>query len=127
MFRASIGFLSIFLLSVAVYSADNAAPQSLVDFASTGDLQIGPSENSESQVTSAVSDGQQGKVLDVTIKAGKYSYPGISITPTKPWDLSRSGYVEASITNTGKESVRLCLQLANADIDNSSAQNLRIA
>lgn len=107
-------------------SAENSASRPLVDFAATDGLQIGPSENSEAQVTCAVADGPHGKALDVTIKAGKYGYPGVSIKPAKPWDLSKAGYVEASITNTGTEPIWACLQLSNSDFNVYSAAGVRV-
>jgi len=117
---------AVLTLCAWAYTAENTASRPLVDFTSPAGLQIGPSENSEAQVTCAVTDGPHGKGLDIMVKAGKYGYPGASIKPAKPWDLSQAGYVEASVTNTGTEPIWVVLQLANSDINVYSAAGVRL-
>ena len=52
--------------------------------------------------------------IDVTVQAnGKSSFPGILITPPKPWDATGFGHVEVKVTNNGTKPFRANLRLDN--------------
>ncbi|XHR28466.1 MAG: hypothetical protein ACFUZC_21435 [Chthoniobacteraceae bacterium] len=52
--------------------------------------------------------------IDVTVVAnGKSSFPGVVITPSKPWDASGFGHIEMKVTNQGTKPIRANLRLDN--------------
>jgi hypothetical protein len=84
-------------LAAALF-ARAAAPLSLLDT---------PASPSSGQVSADRSaDG-----LTVTVQPGNDGYPGITLTPAKPWDLSAFGHVAASVRNLGSKPVTVCLRL----------------
>ena len=81
----------------------------LIDFSATGiDSRL---KAGCDQVTYKATD----EGLVVNIAAGNNGYPGLSIQPKETaWDLSKSGHVEAKITNTGDSTVNVSLRVDNA-------------
>jgi beta-glucanase (GH16 family) len=58
-----------------------------------------------------------GGALDVTIRPGKDSYPGITIKPDgAAWDLAKFGHVDLRLTNTGEKPIVVCLRV-DGDLD----------
>lgn len=41
------------------------------------------------------------------------SYPGIAITPAKPWDLASHAWIEAELSNPGEHAVSVVLRIDN--------------
>ena len=88
--------LSLALFCAALSRA--AAPLSLLD---------APATPSSAQVTpSSGSDG-----LTVTIQPGSDGYPGVTLTPARPWNLSAYGHVEAFVRNLGTKPLTVCLRV----------------
>jgi len=68
-----------------------------------------------SQVSVTGSQDAANPGILVTIQPGEDVAPGLILKPaTGDWNLSRYGYVEAKVTNTGPQSISLCLCLYNA-------------
>jgi beta-glucanase (GH16 family) len=90
--------------------ATAAGPMVLFDGASAGAAKrLAPSS---AQVS--VSSDAQGAT--VTIQPGTEGYPGVGLNPeaAPSWDLSAYGHVEATLTNTGKETINVSLRVDNA-------------
>ncbi len=51
--------------------------------------------------------------LSVSCARGPDPYPGITITPPSPWNLSAFGHVTARVVNTGKVPIVICLRIDN--------------
>ncbi len=97
-----------FMLLVSIVLCFAEESKSLINFDATGvesKLKSGCD-----QVTYKATD----KGLVVNIAAGENGYPGLSIKPDKPaWNLSKFGYIEAKITNTGDSTVNVSLRVDN--------------
>jgi len=102
---------SVLLISVQTW-AQAPAPKLLFDpTAPNAAALLAPNDNAGDDVTYAVANGG----IDVTVVAnGKSSYPGVKIIPTTPWNASGYGHIEAKITNTGTDRIRLSLRVDNA-------------
>ena len=70
--------------------------------------------SSSNQVTVARSTDAAAPGVIVTIQPGADSYPGVTLKPPAPWDLSAFGHVEARITNLGAKSLGLTLRVDGA-------------
>ena len=66
---------------------------------------------SSEQVTLTRSHDPAAPRLIVTIQPGKDEYPGVTIKPAAPWNLSAFGHVEARITNLGRKQLPLSLRV----------------
>lgn len=66
--------------------------------------------------------------LDVTIRPGDETYPGIRIAPGgDPWNLSAFGHVEAAVRNTGEMPLRINLRVDNAPASGQDPWNTESA
>lgn len=61
--------------------------------------------------------------LDITIAPDGPSFPGITIKPDAPWNLSEFGHVEAKVTNTGPETIYVSLRVDNENHGQGEAWN----
>ena len=97
----------------AQQAVGNAAggPKIIFDPRSPGaDKLVTPNSGGEADVTTTVTpDG-----IDVTVVPNpKWGYPGVIITPVKPWDASGYGHMEVKITNNGTKPIRPSLRIDN--------------
>jgi beta-glucanase (GH16 family) len=110
----------------------------LIDFSAAGAEQR-VSATSD-QVTFTRLPGSAGGKLNVSIRPGKESYPGINIKPAEAaWDLSAFGHIDLRLTNTGEKPVVACLRVdgdadwklspwnsENGDLAAGSTQTIRV-
>jgi beta-glucanase (GH16 family) len=82
----------------------------LIDLAPAGaDAHVVSNDQAQVQVAHA------GTGIAVTIAPGPNRYPGVVIKPPAAvWDLSLSGHLEAGLTNTGSQPVRVVMRVDNA-------------
>jgi len=68
------------------------------------------------QVTASPAMTGLGTGVAVQLAAGDEGYPGVQILPkgAESWDLSKFGYVEAKVINTGERAINLSLRVDNA-------------
>jgi hypothetical protein len=66
---------------------------------------------SSEQVTVTRSQDPAAPGLIVTIQPGKDEYPGVTLKPAAPWDLSAFGHIEARVTNLGTKQLPLTLRV----------------
>lgn len=102
----------IFVLAILPFDyarfAKAESRRPFIDFSAPGALnQLKPSSQKVRLSPTA------GGALAVTCAAGPDQYPGITITPSRPWDLSAFGHVAARVTNTGHGPIVLCLRVDN--------------
>jgi beta-glucanase (GH16 family) len=77
--------------------------------------QLSLNNNCEGDVT--FTTGKQG--VEVTVKPNsKSSFPGVFITPPRPWDASGFGHVEINVTNEGTKNIN-----ANLNVNNTGGSN----
>ncbi len=113
---AVIAGISLAGLSIGTFAADDSKSKALVDLGAAGaDARFKAAEGCENQVEFKIADGEKGKALDVTFKAGPAGYPGIKIAPEGgKWDLSAFGHIEAKISNIGQNPMLVALRIDNA-------------
>jgi len=89
--------LSLTLISALFVRAENVLPSPTSETAARSFADLSKAEPSHpKQVTLTPSDTG----LDITVAAGPAGFPGISLTPATPYDLTGTGYIEARVTNT---------------------------
>jgi len=86
----------------------DAAPKVLFDPAQPGALEQIVANEKFGETSFAIKDG----AIEVAVKAnGQSSFPGIMLTPSKPWDASEFGHLEVTITNNGAKPIRPSLRI----------------
>jgi beta-glucanase (GH16 family) len=111
--------LTIALLSTPLARAENVLPsptsesptRPVVNLSISGAEQLGvPSPATHVTVTRAAG----GSGLDIAVAPGPASFPGVSfMSPDIVYDLTGTGYVEASITNTGSQIISVSMRVDN--------------
>ena len=107
--KIQFGCVLLLTLATSIFSAEKISLLTPNDGAVAP--KIAPTTPAEVSFKQIVDAGTGG--LAVTIQHGKDKYPGVSITPEKPWDLSKFGYLEAHITNNSPQPLTLTLRVDN--------------
>jgi len=97
-------------LATRLHAQGGVAPKTLIDFSSPdAAAQVTPTDASQVSTTS----GKDG--IDVAIKAGDASFPGLAIKPASgsAWDLGLYGHAELKVKNTGNKKLALNFRVDN--------------
>lgn len=103
-------FTAAAIIAPFICAQENAPAFSLLDIKPGAESLLKPSSG---QVTATYSaDGGAG-AINLNIAPGPDGYPGVTLKPEKPWDLSKYGHIEVRVTNTGANKTNMVLRVDN--------------
>ena len=113
--RALLLSLGFGLLLISPLRADDAPAKVLLgDGAAGWEAEVGPNSPSGApQPDVTLATGKDGVTVSVQA-AGTSGFPGITLKPAAPWDLSAYGRIDGTVTNTGAKPIRLSLRVDDA-------------
>ena len=101
-------FIFLALFSLSLVHAENVLPSPTSETAERSFADLSKAEPSNPNL---VTLAPSAAGLDITVAAGPAGFPGISLTPATPYDLTGTGYIEARITNTSSIIISVTLRI----------------
>ncbi len=101
-------FIFLALFSLSLVRAETVLPSPTSETAARSFADLSQAEPSNPNV---VTLAPSAAGLDITVAAGPAGFPGISLTPATPYDLTGAGYIEVRVTNTSSIVISVSLRV----------------
>lgn len=105
------------MCGITLAQAENVLPSPTSEAASRPVVDLSAPDSEKQAVSShsqqvTVTRAADGKGVDVAVAAGPAGFPGVNFTPAGgAYDLSGTGFIEASVTNTGSQIISVSLRV----------------